>query len=291
MNILESQLANRLHDMMDDEVGSAPPALAVLSRGQRAGRRRTATMVATASLAVVAVGGVTVAAVAQPWAQRGPGALAQSRPGAAAQVPAPRPQLAAAVAASQNISYRVKVTQTYGPGSVQTTDGAFDPASATGYLNSTSSGAGVTYEERLVNGVRYVSSSGSPDWKQDPGTYDRLSYDQNLNGAPSASVDPQQLFETLRNSGATVSQTGPRVFHFEVTVDTPATARTTLSQAFVGDVTLNADKRIAKVAYRRTDHGTKDGSAFTETTPVTVELSSYGLPVRVDKPTSVVGVK
>jgi len=268
MNTLDAQLASRLHDMVDGEVGAEPPTQMLLTRGRRARHRRAAAVV-TASLAVLTVGGVAATAAVQ--------SSAPSRPAVTA-AETPELQLVAAVAASENVSYRVRVRS----GS-ETTEGAFDPGTATGFLNSSSSTGGVVYLERLINGVRFVSSSGSKDkWKQYPGKHDRLAYDRALNSAVGASADPKQLFETLRRAGAKVTQAGAGVYHFEVEHS---------GDTFVGDVALSADKRIAKVTYKRTSRDEKDGQAVTSTSLVTVELSGYGLPVQVKRPTDVIIVK
>jgi hypothetical protein len=282
MNTLESQLSNQLHSMMDGDVSSTPPTQLLLDRAQRAVRRRSAGTLVGAAVAVVAVGGLVAAGVAHSSTPK--------RPGVVAQTQTPRLRLAAAVSASQSISYQVKVTEPTGHGDAARTWGAFDPAAATGYLNFQWSGAPAVANERLIDGVRYVGSSGA-NWSQEKGTYDRLDYDPDLGGALSASADPQQLFDALRQAGAQISQAGAGIYHFSVTVDAPATARTTLKSVFVGDVSLNADNRVAKVSYQDTTSGTKDGTAFTHTDAVTVELSGYGLPVKVDRPTNAVIVK
>ncbi|WP_162906950.1 hypothetical protein [Allorhizocola rhizosphaerae] len=54
---------------------------------------------------------------------------------------------------------------------------------------------------------------------------------------------------------------------------------------FVGDVTLNADKRVAKVAYDWTLTYSQGGF---RTFKVSLEFSEYGVPVTVDRPADVV---
>lgn len=281
MNTLESQLAHRLHDMVDGEPGSPAPIETVLSRGRRASRRRAAAMGLAASFAVAAAAGGAAIAVGQPWASSRPGGAVSQ-----AQVQMPQVRLAAAVTASENVAYHVKVTL---GGGVGVTEGAFDPTSATGYLNSRSPGTGVVYYERLVDGVRYIGSSGSAEWKQEPGKYDHLAYDSNLGGSVGATADPEQLLAMLRQSGATVTQTGARTYHFELA--RRGASGVLKSDIYAGDVKLNGDQRIAKVTYVRTTRAEKRGQVDTETSSVTVELSGYGVPVRVDKPTDVIVVK
>lgn len=271
MNHFESHLADRLHDLVDDEAGG-PPTEVLLARGRRA-RLRRRTVVVSAALVVLTVGAGVASTVGS-----GP-----SQPSAATDTQPATVRLAAAIAASDNISYRVRVTASpYG----EPVEGAFDPATRTGYLNETSAGGESVYYERLIDGVRYVSSSGSGDvWKQYPGTHDRLAYDQALGGAASASADPAALFDGLRQAGATITENSDGVFHFEVTLDNG-----TPSGSLVGDVTLGADGRIASVTYEETTHFTKGSLTETSAVAVTVELSDYGTPVQVEQPTDVVVV-
>ena len=60
------------------------------------------------------------------------------------------------------------------------------------------------------------------------------------------------------------------------------------STTTAGDVTLNADGRIAKVALTGTWQSTAKGRLDTGTFRATLELSDYGVPVHVDRPADVV---
>ena len=93
----------------------------------------------------------------------------------------------------------------------------------------------------------------------------------------------------FRQSGATVTQTGARTYHFELA--RRGASNGLMSDIYAGDVTLDGDQRIAKVTYVRTARAEKGGQVDTETSSVTVELSGYGMPVRVDKPADVIVVK
>lgn len=273
MNTFETRLADRMHDVAEAETGGTPPTENLLSRGRQARLRRRAVL--TGGMAAVVVAAAVVTSVV-PWS-------APETPVAREAQETPALRLAAAVAASDDISYRVKVTWASGGKVLQTTEGAFDPASRTGYLNSASPEAEVVYYERLIDGTRFVSSSGSRDkWKQYPDTHDRLAYDSALNSAASASADPKALFDLLVAAGAVITQNDAG-FHFEVTANQ--------EQTLVGDVTLGADKRIAKVTYDETFRSGKNGDVSTSTSSMTVELSDYGTPVRVERPTDVVVVQ
>ena len=281
MSSIDAQVAGLLHEAVDDEPGSVPPTRLVIVRGRRARRRRAAVAMATASLAVLAVGGVVATTVTGPTATSPPTAAAQ----------APRLTLAAAVAASEGISYAVKVTAGTKEKRLQeTTAGAFDPATATGYLNSSTPEGGNVYQERLVNGVRFTGCSGCNDrWKQYPGKHDRLAYDRALSGAVGASADPQQLFAALRESGAKITEAGAGVYRFEVSLKTDSGV--VKSDALTGEVVLNADDRISRVTYERTIRAGKRGVTGSTTAVVTVDLSDYGTTVDVDKPADVVVVR
>ncbi|MEJ3747197.1 hypothetical protein WEI85_28425 [Actinomycetes bacterium KLBMP 9797] len=213
-------------------------------------------------------------------------------------VAAPNVRLASAIAASENISYQVKVTELYGGRNAQPgiAEGAFDPATATGHLKSWWTGAADSvYLERLVNGVRYIGSSGSKGWKQEKGTHDRLAYSRELDGALSASADPESLFDALRDSGAKITDAGAGVYRFEST-QRGDDRYATWTRTFTGEVTVNADNRIATITYESRDEGrfkpgVKGGEEFSSTHELTVELSGYGSPVRVEKPANVVVVR
>jgi len=144
--------------------------------------------------------------------------------------------------------------------------------------------------KRLINGVRYIGSSGSKTWKQEPGTFENLGYDEGLGVGTSA--DPQQLLDALQHADATVTKTGAHTYHFQST-KAYDTQYATGQRTFTGDVTLDAGNRIAKVTYESTDKGqmkpgAKDGVAYESTYVASTELSDYGLPVVVEKPTKVV---
>jgi hypothetical protein len=309
MNDFETRLAGRIHNLADAENG-APPTENLLARG-RSGRRRRR-MVGGALVAAAVAAGVLA------------GTVSWSAPGQTPDQPtvaAPAVRLAAAVAASDNVSYRVRVTTSYGtdserPATTSVVEGAFDPATRTGYLNSVPQpGTGGAALERLVDGIRYTGCEYCDDqWKQELGTHDRLAYADAMNGVASASADPEALFDALTQAGAKITQTDAG-FHFEVdTKDQYGEYPVTL----VGDVKLGQDNRIASVTYEETvsipktngpgpaptvttttDPGQPTTTTeapeptefYTDTQLVTVELFDYGTPVRVERPTDVVVVQ
>jgi hypothetical protein len=273
VNDFEARLTGRMYDVAEAEAGGTPPTQHLLTRGRQARLRRRAVLTGGLAAVVVAAGVVTSVV---PWSTPEP-------PPVAEQAPTPAVRLAAAVAASDDISYRVKVTWS-GPGGImQVTEGAFDPATRTGYLNSGVPGVEVAYYERLIDGTRFVGSSGSRDkWKQYPGTHDRLAYDSALDSAASASADPKALFDLLVAAGAVITQNDAG-FHFEVSPDQ--------GHKLVGDVVLGADNRIATVTYDEAWHIEKNGDVETSTSSMTIQLSDYGTPVQVERPVDIVVVQ
>lgn len=295
---MTSDIEEQLMAGMRDEVAGLRLTTDIVGVAARRHHHRTLVQRTLYAAGVVGLAGAIAAtfAIGVAGQSGGPGGAGGDQPPVVVAESA-NLQLVAAVTASENISYQVKLTRgtEKEPASLSTTKGAFDPAAATGYLDSTSPGADVVYTERLIDGVRYVGSSGSKAWKQYPGKHDRLAYDHNLNGAVGASADPEQLFAALREAKAVITKSGKNTFHFESNrpYDNQwATGTVTLT----GDVTLDADNRIGKVAYTLTDKGqmkpgVKGGLAYDSTQLFTLELSNYGVPVKVEKPTNVVVVK
>ncbi|WP_433076914.1 hypothetical protein ACQP1P_33175 [Dactylosporangium sp. CA-052675] len=269
MNDLE-QLSERLHELVGAPA-STPPTYRLMERGRRARRRRAALV--SASLAVLALGGVASVAVAN-HANR-----PIDRPHAAATVADPGMELVAAIANSQNISFQLKSTATGQkgggkptlPADTTVTLSAFDPATATGYLRS----ANGNFEYRLVNGVLYMANGSQ--WLQQPGKHDSLNMDEDkLRGEFTASADSQQLFEALRAGDAKVDKTGADTYHFEAT-----RTKDGGTVKFIGDFSVGTDKRIAKVTYDWTLTYSQGGFHKSH---VVLEYSGYGEPVTVEVP-------
>ncbi|WP_189194228.1 hypothetical protein [Micromonospora fulviviridis] len=100
-----------------------------------------------------------------------------------------------------------------------------------------------------------------------------------------ASASPQALLRVLTQAGATVTEQSPGVYHFEVSVPDPSGE--IVADRLVGEVTVGADDRIAKVAYDRTSRMARSRD-YTVRLKVVIELSGYGLPVQVKPPAHVV---
>ncbi|WP_426503209.1 hypothetical protein ACPPVO_37015 [Dactylosporangium sp. McL0621] len=196
---------------------------------------------------------------------------------------APRLRLAAVVAASRGTSYEVRntISNRSQPGQpAMTISGAFDPATTTGYLYIPFGGGSAWHEERLIGGDLYITEAvaGQPvSWQHDPGTkHSALSYDVKT-GVLGVSADPQQLLDTLTQSGARISQTGPDRYHFEVAL---AARKGLTGGDIAGDVTVGPDQRIATVVYA----ATLRSGADTTVLDARLELSGYGRPVTVERP-------
>ncbi|MFC3503327.1 hypothetical protein ACFOOK_20450 [Micromonospora krabiensis] len=292
MNTLDEQLAHRLHDIVDTEPDSVPPVADLLDRGRRARRRRTAALVGT-TCAVLALGAATATAVvALPGPTGRPAVTARGAAPTSAAPPAM--ELVAAATASENISYRMRLT-TAGPDGL-TYEGAFDPRTATGYVRVPQDDVVMT--QLLIDGTLYEGGERPQGPKpadkgpgetygrygQYPGRHDRLTLHADGNDVLGAAAsDPAALFAALKRVDATVTENPDGTLRFEyTTVDGPGTVTTR------GDVALDGDGRIAKVALAGTWRTTAKGRLDTGTFASTLELFDYGLPVRVERPTDVV---
>ena len=289
---MSNDIEDQLIAGMRQEVSGVAISTDVLGAATRRHGRRTAMQRGAYALGAVGLAGVLAAAVTLD----GPGAPAPGTdPAPLAAADSPQLQLASAITASQNISYRLKITagDKDDPDAWGSAEGAYDPAAATGWLTSAEPG-GAAYYQRLIDGKLYLGSTGTKTWKQEPGN-GNFRYGDVLGGASGASADPQELFKALREVQAKITRTGAGSYHFESArpYDDESVSGT---RTLVGDVTLDADRRIAKVTYLSTNKGRfkpgvkspKSGVSFDSTQRLTLELSDYGTPVRVEKPTDVI---
>ncbi|MGC3859017.1 hypothetical protein ACPSM1_02375 [Micromonospora chersina] len=291
MTDLDERLTDRLHALVDGEPHSAAPAATLLQRGRRARRRRTATVAGgTLAVLVLSAAGATTL-VHRPAPDRPAVAAGASTPAPAS----PQMELAAAVATTENTSYRVVVRRTnqVDPNWVETTTGAFDPATANGWLRTPYTGGGRGFmEERLVDGVYFVGDAGVDKklhWEQYRGKRKFLPFDVAMGGSLSASAKQEGLLQVLKKTGATVSRTGDRAYHFSAEPtgkDTGFGPGAPLeSETVVGDVTLDAQNRIAKLNYELTLVWNKNGKIGPPAVVrVSMTFSDYGAPVAVERP-------
>jgi hypothetical protein len=283
---MNTDLETRLTESMHHRVDGIALTSDVLGRATIRHRRRTATIRIASGLGVVALAGALAAGLTY-----GDAPSARNAPAVQAQPAAMR--LANAAAASDNISYRLRLKDLGG-----TYEGAFDPKTATGYVRKPQDDSVMT--ELLINGTRYEGGEPPlgalpPDkgpgekygrYGQHPGKYDHLSL--YAGGDPvlgAAAPDPAALFKALVKADATTTENPDGTLHFEY-----ATTFTDGSSTTSGNVTLNADGRIAKVvvtvAWRSTAKKRLDTGTFSRT----LELYDYGLKVKVKRPTDVVPV-
>jgi hypothetical protein len=93
----------------------------------------------------------------------------------------------------------------------------------------------------------------------------------------------------LRQAEAKITRTGAGTYHFDATTQS-TDSLASYATRFGGDITLNASKRVAKVAYGWTLTGKmKQGdNVFNRNVKVTLEFSDYGTPVTIERPANVV---
>ncbi|MFF5230209.1 hypothetical protein [Dactylosporangium sp. NPDC000521] len=271
----------------------------VLARATRRHRRRTAVIRTGYALGVAGLAGAL--AVGLTTGAGGGEQDGRQSPVVQAEPPASL-KLSKAAAASDNISYRMKLTMRSADGkTVGESEGAFDPMTATGYIRRPQDDSVMV--ELLIDGVRYMGAEPPlaplpPDktpggevygrYGQYPGRFDRLSLAGNGMGAlGSAGPDPATLFKALQGVNAAVTQYPDGTLHFEYSTH-GAPGDPTLETRVSGDVTLNADGRIAKVTMQDWWQSTIKRTVMSGQSFTTLELSDYGVPVHVDRPTDVV---
>lgn len=256
----------------------------VVGQATRRHRRRTALQRTAYAAGVVGLAGALAGAVTLG----GPGSPTPPAGRDQPAVASADMRLASAIAASESTSYRVKVTNksiTTPGGQPTTTVGAFDPATDTGWLRSPCTEGPGWNEERLIRGTRYAGEAGVDrivHWKRYPGKYDGLNYDGGLDGALSGSASPDELFKALRQAGVTVTETGTGTYHFKVSITNLPEGRA--SDVIEGDIRLDARNRVAQVEYERAVEYDSKGRIDATKWTITMELSGYGSPVKVEEP-------
>jgi len=291
---MSTDLEEHLIRSMRHEVEGIALSSDVLGRATRRHQRRRATIriayaVGVAGLAGVLAAGLTVGDTAPPRPDAGGAPTVRAEPASL--------RLANAATASDNISYRMRLDTGTGSGhGGQTYEGAFDPRTATGYVRAPQDDSVMT--ELLINGTRYIGGEPPlgplpPDkgpgetygrYGQYPGRHDRLSlYGDESDVLGAAAPDPAALFRALKEADATTSENPDGSLHFAY-----ATRFTQGSSTTSGDVTLNADGRIAEVTLSSTWQSTAKGRTDTGTITAKLKLFDYGVKVQVERPTDVV---
>ena len=281
---MNTDLETRLTESMHHKVDGIAFTSDVLGRATIRHRRRTATIRIASALGAVGLAGALAAGLTLgggPAVQKAP--LVQVQPASM--------RLAAASAASDNISFRLRAKTTgldY--------EGAFDPKTSTGYVRRPQDDSVTT--ELLINGTRYIGgerplgklpADKGPGEKygrygQYPGKYHHLSLLDDADPVTAAAApDPSALYKALDKVNATVTDNPDGTLHFEYAATFPDGSTKTS-----GNVTLNADGRIAKVALTGTWQSTAKKRLDKGTFASTLELYDYGLKVTVKRPTDVV---
>jgi hypothetical protein len=164
-----------------------------------------------------------------------------------------------------------------------------------GNVKSTAS-RGVT-TELLINGTRYWGTEPRPDGRKPPGTHEEYSlygqykgrYEGLTYGASEDPVlgtvapDPAGLLKALREAKATVTGKPDGTLGF-----TYSTTRDKDSQTFTGDVSLDANGRIAKMVVVALWETTIKNRLDRGEATMTTEFSDWGLPVTVERPARVI---
>ncbi|GAA4257017.1 hypothetical protein [Dactylosporangium darangshiense] len=266
----------------------------VLGRATRNHRRRAATVRAGYALGVAGLAGVLAAGLTLGGGGGANDPAPKAAPPSVAQAQTPSLRLAAAAAASDDISYRIRLSSGAKGAQPLVYEGAFDPRTDTGYLRSTQEAGVLT--ELLIDGTRYIGTERIPGhepegeherygrYAQYPGRYDRLSYDLSEQAVlGSTTADPASLFRALQAANATISQNPDGTLHFRI-VQQSATDKIVQD----GDVTLDANGRIARIAIAGTWESTAKGRLDKGEFTTTLELSDYGLAVTAQRPADVV---
>jgi hypothetical protein len=274
---MTTELEDQLAAGMAERTAGITLASDVLGAAKRQHNRRTAVLRGAYVAVALGIAGVVAVAV-YPGSGRPPVA---NSPEVTAKSPAL--QLAAAAAASDNASYKLKINTRWvkGPGPLSDSSplhGAFDPAAGTGYLIN----ADGNLEERLINGTLYSRGTSDPSepFYQLPGQFETIPVTRVLTNTGLQSADPQQLVQSLQQANATITQNASGAFHYSVTE--PVLDRAT--SVSEGDITLDPNGRIAKVTWNNV---TTLLDGFVIRGEVTIELSDYGMAVQVEMPTNV----
>jgi hypothetical protein len=287
----DSQLSSRLRDLAGPEPTSEPPVTLLLRRGRRARRRRRVVTAATVMVAAAALAGVAVVVV-DPRAPSSP-----SRSPAVA-VETPKLDLVAAIAASQNISYKVKINVALRKtGSAMSEEderlwgyvgtkghdvnGAFDPTTTTGFRKSD------FMEERLIDGVLYSSERGTA-FSVTGRNHKTIPWGDDLS-VSAGNADPAQVLNILRDKGVT-TRTGTKTWHFRYEV--PVQPTIPMGRVVEGDIIVGDDDRVRQIRYEPTYPAGARNPLGTPVRPsgvqhvIMIDLFDYGSPVVVEVPST-----
>jgi hypothetical protein len=302
---LEQQLTAGFREYAAD-VRLGPDLLAAAAKRHH---RRT-----TTRRAIFAGGGVTVAAAlsaALVLGNTGQLPAAEPRP-PVVEAQTPALQLAAAVQATGQSSFRLRITRTrsYESGRLKGHSdseeyvGAFDAAADRGYLRMLTSrtggqvsGTAAPVELRILGEDVYLGRADTDVWKRRIKRSDLADVLGTANPATSAvvknlTVDPQGLLGELRQLGSITpagrSGTGSSAvdtYSFAYRVGGDAS---TAAHRVTGTVGIGVNSHLlAEVTQRTTtvgaDSAVADGQPLTWRT--VIEFSDYGTAVHVDKPT------
>ncbi|GIG88020.1 hypothetical protein [Plantactinospora endophytica] len=288
---MTTDLEHELIAGMRQEVEGIALTSDVVGAARRRHHRRTILLRSAYAVGVLGLAGVTAAVLTVG----GTGQSGSAGQSTVAGATVPRLELVAAVTASENLSYRMRLTTGAGPSGL-TYEGAFDPRTDTGYVRVPQDDSVMT--ELLVDGTRYVGGEAPqgplpPDkgpgetygrYGQYPGKHDRLSlYGDSDTVLGAAAPDPAALFAALRGVDATVTENPDGTLHFEY-----ASRDDDGSSSTSGDIIRDGNGRIAKVTLTGTWQSSAKGRTDTGSYTATLELFDYGVEVEVRRPADVV---
>jgi hypothetical protein len=288
---MNADLEERLIESMHQRVDGIALSGDVLARATSRHQRRTTMTRVGYGLGVAGLAGVLAAGLT------GGTGGAPSRPAAqppAVQIVPAAMKLEKAAKASDKVSYRLRLKTSVGEPYGQTTEGAFDPKTSTGYLRTPHEDSVQT--ELLIDGTRYAGGEPlpggpPPDWHGEtfsrygryPGKHKSFLYWSTDAVLVKAGPDPGSLVKALKEVDATTSENPDGTLHFEYGTSSKDGWRKS-----AGDVTLNGDGRIAKITLSTDSRYTAKGKTHTGKFTDTLELFDYGLEVKVKVPTDVV---
>ncbi|MFC7247212.1 hypothetical protein ACFQO7_32465 [Catellatospora aurea] len=238
-------------------------------------------------LAVPAMGAVVAVAALVVSGMSGPGADPQGPGGSVAGMETANMRLVAAITATEQSSYKVRTVSklAYEPGkfNIWRNTAWFDPATRSAAVNPEVIEGLVGQQERLVDGDLYICTVGDGCEKK-PGKHDGLTYEYALNGKLGGAASLMSLLDVLREADAKITEDGNK-YHFEVTVKSTRAGTNppqVMLETLTGDITIDADKRIASVAYERVLDSEKPGWEATSYN-VVATFSDYG-KVTIERP-------
>lgn len=255
-----NDLSTAMHQWADNAPVSHPPVADLIAAGTKRRNRGRAGAAGGATLALAAVVGGVLATTG------GAGNPASTATGGATAAQSPSMELAAAVTATADSSYKfgIKSTLTLPAWQIDHVtsicSGALDPLTQSGYVTTNS-----VFSARVVNGHRYVAK-GNFWFDRGKGDVSGVLLCGDAKAPAGASADPATELKTLTKVGTVTKNAA--------------------GFSFTGDEVTGTAKvsggHVVQLSYTITSKATKDYPAYTRETTMT--LSGFGEKVSVKKP-------